>query len=76
MAHKVENLGTIRSGGSKYPWDEWLDGGVWAIKRGEDFDVSVATFRSTAYTTANRRHLNLTSRVDGDTVLLQARPIT
>ncbi len=76
MAHKVENIGKMRSGCSKYPWEEWFDGSVWAIKRGEDFDVSVATFRSMAYTTASRRHLKLTSRVDGDTVLLQALPTT
>jgi hypothetical protein len=29
----------------KYPWDEWSDGSVWEIKRGEDYDVATENMR-------------------------------
>lgn len=32
----------------KYPWADWLDGRVWELTAGKDFDVTVESFRSTA----------------------------
>src|SRR6266540_2767348 len=29
----------------RYPWDEWTDGSVWEIRRGEDYDVATENMR-------------------------------
>jgi hypothetical protein len=29
----------------KYPWNEWADGSVWEIRRGEDYDVATENMR-------------------------------
>lgn len=37
-----------------YPWIDWFNGQVWALRPGEDFTDSIATFRQRCYR-ANRR---------------------
>lgn len=37
MAKKLDAF-PIKSREHKYPWHEWTDGGVWEIKKGEDFE--------------------------------------
>jgi hypothetical protein len=29
----------------RYPWDEWTDGAVWEIRRGDDYDVNTENMR-------------------------------
>lgn len=29
----------------KYPWHEWLNGSIWLLVRGEDFDMETEVFR-------------------------------
>jgi hypothetical protein len=29
----------------RYPWDEWIDGSAWQIRRGEDYDVPTENMR-------------------------------
>jgi hypothetical protein len=41
--------------GARYPWDEWLDGSVWELVRGDDFHAKMTTFRSNAQIQAKRR---------------------
>ena len=69
MARKVEEFPALKSQ-SKYPWDEWLDGGVWEFVAGEDFKGRTETFRSMAKTHAKRRGGRVRSRIvrsrDGD----------
>lgn len=33
---------------SIYPWSQWLDGQPWELTRGEDFRVSIHSFRTMA----------------------------
>ena len=33
----------------RYPWDEWIDGNHWLLKRGVDYFVKDATFENTVY---------------------------
>jgi hypothetical protein len=40
---------------NNYPWDEWLDGGVWELVPGADFKGKPATFRASAVAQAARR---------------------
>lgn len=32
-------------GQRRYPWDEWIDGSAWEIRRGEDYDVATENMR-------------------------------
>jgi hypothetical protein len=41
--------------GTRYPWSEWLDGSVWELVRGADFDSKTATFRTNVQTQAKKR---------------------
>lgn len=33
----------------KYPWDQWFDGGVWKLMKGEDYHCKTQSFISLAY---------------------------
>jgi hypothetical protein len=63
-----------RGGSGKYPWSEWLDGGAWALKEGEDFTVKAESFISTCHSAANQRGMKLVARRDGKgTIWIQAK---
>jgi len=65
-----------RTGGQNriYPWDEWANGSVWQVKRGEDFHVSPGTFRGNVAVTARRRGLRAVTSINGDVVTFQFLP--
>jgi hypothetical protein len=42
-----------------YPWDTWLDGSIWELKRDVDFKPDVANFRSMATSAAKKRGLKV-----------------
>ncbi len=52
----------------KYPWDEWTDGQVWQIVRGEDFDIRTSVMRTHLSGIARTRKLAYRSTLvrDGD----------
>ncbi len=56
---------------TRYDWDLWLDGRTWRLTRPEDFDVSVAVFRSQAYRAALRRRGILETSIEGDDLVLR-----
>ena len=53
MARKLDTFPT--AAGSRYPWDEWLDGNVWELVHGDDFTAKPSTFRSIASGQAKKR---------------------
>ncbi|HET9132391.1 MAG TPA: hypothetical protein VFO86_15655 [Terriglobia bacterium] len=58
----------------KYPWDEWLNGQIWVLRQGEDFEVVPANFASSAKAYGDRHeHIAAvnTDVKDGE-VILQA----
>ncbi len=65
--------------GARYPWEEWLDGGVWELVRGADFTSKPSTFRATVQTQAKKRGGRARSKavtVDGrDAVVIQFQRI-
>lgn len=70
MADVIERV--TRSGGL-YPWDEWVSGCLktgrgFSAKRGRDFKVKPASFRSAVYMTALRRGLKAEVAVKGGVV--------
>lgn len=57
---------------AKYPWDEWLDGQIWKLVRGEDFTVAIEQFRNHVYSAARARGRWVTTRKDGEALVVQA----
>jgi hypothetical protein len=53
MARKLDQFPL--SNAARYPWDEYLDGSVWELTRGEDFRCSVRSIQGAARAQANRR---------------------
>jgi hypothetical protein len=62
MAKRVDTFPDLPSQ-SRYPWDEWLDGSVWELVLGEDFNGKPATFRSVAIVQAKKRHGRVKTRL-------------
>ena len=56
-----------------YDWLKLLNGSVWELSRGVDFDGEPDSFRGTVYSAAARAGLAVTVVVTGDTVTIQAR---
>lgn len=59
-------------GHGRYPWNEWLDGRTWELKRGVDFECSTISFRTSAYAMARKRSQQLRSVISDDAITLQA----
>lgn len=74
MATKIEAF-TDAPRRSKYPLDDWLDGGIWRLARGEDFEQSTTSMRSVLYTAAKRRGGSVMTRTirDGDSEVLEVQ---
>jgi hypothetical protein len=47
-------VGRSRQDGAVYPWDMWANGGWWLLTEGEDYTVTLAAVRSSAYGYARR----------------------
>lgn len=71
MAQRIEAISPTPSRHSKYPWEEWADGGVWLLRRGEDFDCLARNMRAQAAVYAYRNNLTLTSHVHEDELEVQ-----
>jgi hypothetical protein len=55
-----------------YPWEEWLDGQIRKLDRGEDFDGPSMSVERVIRTSANRRGIRVRIRVEGESIYLQA----
>ena len=63
-----------------HPWDEWLNGKLWALEFGVDFgdpedqkDEAIQTFRTMAWHAAKRRGLKIRTWTEGDELMMVAR---
>lgn len=75
MAEILEDFEFRSQGYSKYPWDLWLDGQIWKLVRGKDYDCASSSMRAGAHLAGQARNkkvrTNMTS--DGDAVVIQAK---
>lgn len=73
MAERIASLGPVRVGSTPlYPWDEWMDGSAWRIRRGEDFAVPVKSMASMIRIRGNQFGVGASARiVDENTVEFQ-----
>ncbi len=46
MGRRLDSFpGDEQSHPRRYPWEEWTDGGVWEIRKGDDYDVDTENMR-------------------------------
>lgn len=80
MAKRLKSIPDATPSGRRptYPWDQWTDGGVWAITQGEDFNRQVQPMRAYLYKRAELLGLTVITRVtreDPTTIIFQfAKP--
>ena len=55
-----------------YPWDEWCDGQVRRLFRGEDFNSDPKSFRVLVHRTAKSRGLKARTSIESDGVFVLA----
>lgn len=57
-----------------YPWDDWLDGRIWMIKQGEDFDSDINAMSEHIRRTAQRRGIVISVYMhDEETLVIKPR---
>ncbi|MFE1024973.1 hypothetical protein ACFW5I_10460 [Streptomyces sp. NPDC058818] len=47
----------------RYPWDDWMDGSMWHLKRGVDYQTTTKVFRDIVYNAARRGGRTVHTRV-------------
>ncbi len=78
MAEVMEEFPAVTRAGrtSKYPYSEWLDGRVWRILEGQDFEGEVGNFTQGLRSAAATRGLYVQTAVIEGGVAVVARPLT
>lgn len=74
MAKQLESF-KFRTRGrvQKYPWNEWLDGSIWELKKGEDFTINTRIMRNSARSAADRRRVQIRTQIPNEnTLIIQA----
>jgi hypothetical protein len=66
-----------RSGRSKYPWNQWLDGGTWELDMKTDITVPLTSFRALVSSTGKRNGMQVSTQLSEDkkVLYLQASPL-
>jgi len=64
VARKLDSFPSAAS--QRYPWQEWLDGGVWQLFEGEDFTSKTTTLIGSGRARAKRQGGNLRTRMVTD----------
>lgn len=60
-------------GNRKHPWEHWLDGSIWRIRRFQDFTCAIHTLRAQLYTQSRMRGKKMRIHVeDAETLVIQA----
>lgn len=60
--------------GIVYDWDSILDGSIWQLEQGTDFDADPKTFVGAVARAANAKNMRVKRQIDGKTLVLQAVP--
>lgn len=60
--------------GIEFDWDSILDGKIWQLEQGTDFDADPKTFIGAVARAANLKNLRVKRQIDGKTIVLQAVP--
>lgn len=74
MAEEVFEFPAPFGRGRAYPWDDWLNGNIWKLAQGEDFEANMSNFRALVYLKAQDRNLTVRTQVSAPYFFLQATP--
>lgn len=73
MAERVDKIPRAKGGpGAAYPWDEWLDGSLWELIQGKDFECKPNSMSRGAKEAGLTRGVAVTVAIRGDRVYVQA----
>jgi hypothetical protein len=72
MAEVVDELPGPARGASIHSWEEWLDGRVWKLTHGVDFEVSMKAFATQAWSAGKRLGVKVATRRQGNVIYIQA----
>jgi hypothetical protein len=64
MAERIDTLPQGRP--ATYPWDTWMDGSAWRIRRGEDYSIPSKTMAAVIRAHGWRNGLRASARVKSD----------
>ena len=65
MAKKLDSFPSAQRR-SKYPWHEWLDGGTWALRHGEDYKTGSESMRATTVKAAQAAGKSVRTQISKD----------
>ena len=73
MAERLDDFEWSRAG-KKYPWDQWFNGEVWKLTKGEDFTIRVDSMITSAYQIAKKRGVRVrVRRIEDEQALVLQR---
>lgn len=77
MATKIETF-AVRESKSKFPWNDWTDGSVWELRKGDDYTTDAINMRANLYNHACKRCLKVKSMIldDGARIQFKFEPST
>lgn len=61
-----------KGGVRKYDWTTWLDGQIYALVEGEDYEIPTENFRVAAHAAATRMNIKVRTRRTEHGMVLQA----
>jgi hypothetical protein len=70
MAEQLANFDFPKK---KYPWEEWLDGNIWRIKKGEDYDIDTENMRIMICNKGRGVGKKIESTIEDDSIVFQAK---
>lgn len=73
MAQKLEEFDftASRGGAQKYPWKDWMNGEIYRVTEGEDFEVAARNFRTSLFNAAKRHDLKVRTKQEEGAVVFQ-----
>jgi hypothetical protein len=73
MAEVLKNH-VFRNGNEEgYPYDQWLDGQVWKLIKGTDFNCGVKSMRVNLYNAARGRKIKIKTDLGSDYLIVQRK---
>ena len=60
----AERLDEFPSGATKYPWEDWLDGSIWLLRKGVDYDIGTPSMRQAVARAAKASGKQLRTRTE------------
>lgn len=75
MAKQVNDpMPENRGGNFKYPWKDWLNGEVWLLECGKDFQIPLESMRHLVHATARRKGFTATCRSRPEGLYVKGHP--